>query len=416
MEKKILKELIPDLENELQRLGYSKKSMRRYKSKWKKLLEYAEERKEIYFSEQLGIDFIENHQNILEKGSNGILQKNDNRILRIIRLLGDFQIHNTVIQRYRHKNKKRILNNLEFINILNDFKQYCIGNNYSKSSINHHISYSERFLGYINSQRIITFKEININLINNYIITLAGFNNHTIELHIGSLRLFHKYLYTRELISVDYSQKFPKIQGRKQIKIPSVWELSDLKKLITVIDRGNPSGKRNYAIILLACRLGIRTGDIKKLTFDNFHWEKKELEFIQSKTKTALKLPIPNDVGWAVIDYLKYGRPNIESPYVFILHIAPFCPFCEDNSLMNIITKYMKLANIPISEKKKTGMHSLRHTLASVLLENNTPLPVISNILGHIDMNSTAVYLKVDINKLKECSIDIQEDIINENK
>ena len=67
----------------------------------------------------------------------------------------------------------------------------------------------------------------------------------------------------------------------------------------------------------------------------------------------------------------------------------------------------MRLAHIPISPKKKVGMHSLRHTLASLLLENNTPLPIISDILGHVDTNSTAIYLKVDIEKLRECSLDI---------
>ena len=120
------------------------------------------------------------------------------------------------------------------------------------------------------------------------------------------------------------------------------------------------------------------------------------------------------DVGWAVIDYLKYGRPKVESPYVFLRHIAPFLPFSEGDHLSQIIAKYMRLAHIPISSKKKAGMHSLRHTLASVLLENNTPLPIISDILGHVDTNSTAVYLKVDIKRLQECPLEIHEEIIND--
>ena len=76
---------------------------------------------------------------------------------------------------------------------------------------------------------------------------------------------------------------------------------------------------------------------------------------------------------------------------------------------LQIIIKYMHLAHIPVSPKKRVGMHSLRHTLASLLLENNTPLPVISNILGHLDVESSAVYLKVDIKKLKQCPLDLKE-------
>jgi site-specific recombinase XerD len=105
---------------------------------------------------------------------------------------------------------------------------------------------------------------------------------------------------------------------------------------------------------------------------------------------------------------MKYGRPKIDSPYLFVKHIAPFGPFSEADHLSQLIKRYMELAHLPML-KKRRGMHSLRHTLASVLLENNTPLCVISDILGHVDTDSTGVYLKVDIQKLKECPLDFEE-------
>ena len=206
------------------------------------------------------------------------------------------------------------------------------------------------------------------------------------------------------------------VQSRKQTRIPSVWPADDLKKLISAIDRGNPMGKRDYAMILLASRLGLRISDIKQLTFENFHWDNKQLVFVQSKTRTIVCLPLVQDVGWAVIDYLKYGRPNVKASHVFVRHLAPFLPFSEDDHLSQIIVKYMRLAHIPVSSKRKVGMHSLRHTLASLLVENDTPLPVISDILGHVDTQSTAVYLKVDIKKLKECplTINMEEGVSHE--
>ena len=90
--------------------------------------------------------------------------------------------------------------------------------------------------------------------------------------------------------------------------------------------------------------------------------------------------------------------------------MAPFLPFSESDHLHQMIAKYMQLAHLP-TLRKKTGMHSLRHTLASLLLENDTPLPAISDILGHVDTESTAVYLKVDIKRLKECPLDLVEDM-----
>ena len=90
---------------------------------------------------------------------------------------------------------------------------------------------------------------------------------------------------------------------------------------------------------------------------------------------------------------------------MFLRHLAPLVPFADEDRLYQIVIKYMRLAKIPISPHKKKGIHSLRHTLASRLLAENTPLPVISDILGHISSDATAVYLKVDINRLRECAL-----------
>jgi integrase len=184
-----------------------------------------------------------------------------------------------------------------------------------------------------------------------------------------------------------------------------VWTQDNVAKLLDAIDRGNPAGKRDYAIILLVTRLGLRTIDVKHLRLSDLKWRDKRIELTQSKTAAALNLPLLPDVGWAIIDYLKNGRPKVESPFVFLRHLAPLAPFSDEDRLHQIVVKYMRLAKIPISPHKKKGMHSLRHTLASRLLAENTPLPVISDILGHISSDSTAVYLKVDVTRLRECAL-----------
>lgn len=376
------------------------------------LLEFAQKRDEVHYSEKLGVDFVEKNFNILQKDFEGSLKQIDVQNLRVIRMLGDFQLHGSVLRRY-YKHKE-ILHSQYFIEVINNFKQYCIEKEYSTVTIGHYTKQSARFLDYCDSQGLTSCNEINLTLINNYIKTLAGYAYKTVELQLCSLRSFFKYLHLNNMTNADYSLKIPMVQSRKQTRIPSVWPVDDLKKLISAIDRGSPMGKRDYAMILLACRLGLRVTDIKNLTFDNFHWADNQLVFVQSKTRTTISLPLVQDVGWAVIDYLKYGRPKVVTSCVFVRHIAPFLPFSEDDHLHQIIVKYMRLAHIPISSKRRVGMHSLRHTLASLLLENNTPLPTISDILGHVDTESTAVYLKVDIKKLKECPLNIKEGINHE--
>ncbi len=376
------------------------------------LLEFAQKRDEVYYSERLGVDFIEKTFNILQKDFEGRLKQSEVQNLRVIRMLGDFQLHGSVLRRY-YKHKE-ILHSQYFIEVINNFKQYCIEKEYSTVTIGHYTKQSARFLDYCDSQGHTSCNEINLTLIYNYIKTLAGYAYKTVELQLCSLRSFFKYLYLNNMTNADYSLKIPMVQSRKQTRIPSVWSVDDLKKLISAIDRGSPMGKRDYAMILLACRLGLRISDIKKLTFEDFHWNDNQLVFVQSKTRTTISLPLVQDVGWAVIDYLKYGRPKVETFCVFVRHVAPFLPFSEDDHLHQIIVKYMRLAHIPISSKRRVGMHSLRHTLASLLLENNTPLPTISDILGHVETESTAVYLKVDIKKLKECPLILKEDINHE--
>lgn len=407
MQIKPLKVLLQELEQEMLRLGYTKGSMNFYRNRWRKLIEFAESRGELYYSEKLGVEFIEKYFNILEKDFNGTLTQAEVQNLRVIRMIGDFQLHHTILRRY-YKHKE-ILTDPYFLEINKRFKRYCIDKSYSPVTIDHYVKKAARFLDYAVSQKINSCKEITLELINNYIKTLAGYTYKTVEQNICSLRAFFKFLHLNEEIDTDFSTRMPMIQTRKQTRIPSTWAAEDLKRLIKAIDRGSPMGKRDYAIILLACRLGLRCADIKNLTIDNFRWEEKKLVFIQSKTWTTLTLPLTADVGWAVIDYLKYGRPKVDTKTVFIRHMAPFLPFSEGDHLNQMIKKYMRLAHLPIL-KKKTGMHSLRHTLASMLLESDTPLPAISDILGHVDTESTAVYLKVDIKKLKECPLDLRED------
>ncbi|MBX9744487.1 MAG: site-specific integrase [Chlamydiales bacterium] len=411
MLKKPLTELLHDLEQEMLRLGYTNGSLQFYRRRWKLLLQFAQKRDERFYFERLGIDFVEEHFHIFERDFNRTLSQSNTQDLRIIRMIGDFQLHQTILRRY-YKHKE-ILTEPYFIALSNRFKSYCEGKGYSRVTTDHYVKQSARFMDYLASQSVIDCKEINLTLIHAYIKTLAGYTYKTVEQSICSMRAFFRFLLERGEVETDFAAKTPMVQARKQTRIPSVWTADELKQLIGVIDRGSPKGKRDYAIILLACCLGMRVTDIKNLKMENFHWAEKKLIFIQSKTRTSLSLPLTQEVGWAVIDYLKHGRPKIDNPYIFVRHLAPFSTFAEGDHLTQLIKRYMEHAHLP-TLKKRRGMHSLRHTMASVLLEKDTPLSIISDILGHADADSTAVYLKIDIKKLKECALTFGEGINHE--
>ena len=406
MDKTYSPDLISGLEQELLRLGYTKGSMTFYRRRWNQLMAYAEDRGECYYTEQLGMDFLKEFFGVTQEDFSRTLPQAETQEIRVIRMVGDFQLHHAVLRRYlKHK---EILTTPFFVDIRSRFQSSCEKKGYSQVTTEHYVKQSSYLMDYLAAQGMDDFTAVTLDTVNTYIRTLAGFSYKTVEQHICSLRAFFRFLYQEGIMPDDLAAKMPMVKARKQTAIPSVWTHEELKQLVGAIDRGSPKGRRDYAIILIACRLGLRCTDIKNLCFENFNWTEKKICFTQSKTGQPMELPLVPDVGWAVIDYLRYGRPKVDSSRIFVRHMAPFLPFAEGDHLDQLIRTYMVKAHIPMRGKHR-GMHSLRHTMASVLLEKDTPLPVISDIIGHLDTNSTAVYLKVDMERLAECPLDFEE-------
>lgn len=406
MDKTYLPDLISELEQELLRLGYTKGSMTFYRRRWNQLMAYAEDRGECYYTEQLGMDFLKEFFGVTQEDFSRTLPQAETQEIRVIRMVGDFQLHHAVLRRYlKHK---EILTTPFFVDIRSRFQSSCEKKGYSQVTTEHYVKQSSYLMDYLAAQGMNDFTAVTLDTVNAYIRTLAGFSYKTVEQHICSLRAFFRFLYQEGIMPDDLAAKMPMVKARKQTAIPSVWTHEELKQLVGAIDRRSPKGRRDYAIILIACRLGLRCTDIKNLCFENFNWTEKKICFTQSKTGQPMELPLVPDVGWAVIDYLRYGRPKVDSSRIFVRHMAPFLPFAEGDHLDQLIRTYMVKAHIPMRGKHR-GMHSLRHTMASVLLEKDTPLPVISDIIGHLDTNSTAVYLKVDMERLAECPLDFEE-------
>ncbi len=190
------------------------------------------------------------------------------------------------------------------------------------------------------------------------------------------------------------------------MKPPSLYSKDEIERLLASVDRNNPVGKRDYAILILAARLGIRSGDIVNLQFENFLWEKNEIHFVQQKTGQMQTLPLPNDVGEAIIEYLRNGRPVSEEKYIFLKANAPYTAL-NASTLHPIMKKYAQRAHLKNDPPRKFGLHAFRHSLASNLLNKEIPLPIISEILGHQKTETTTVYAKVDTNSLRKCALDL---------
>ena len=134
--------------------------------------------------------------------------------------------------------------------------------------------------------------------------------------------------------------------------------------------------------------------------FADLDWPGNRLSVVQAKTGQRVQLPLLKDVGWAIIDYIRHGRPASDCPEVFVRHTAPIGPFSDQDHLHQILVKHARAAHVPLGEQRRHGMHSLRHTLATRLLEDGTPVEQIADILGHQQVASTGVYLKSSLRLL----------------
>jgi site-specific recombinase XerD len=225
----------------------------------------------------------------------------------------------------------------------------------------------------------------------------------------STIRKFLNYLWLQKTLPSDFSGYVPKFRRCYYHHIPSVWKQDDVKALLAVVDRGSALGKRDYAILILVTRLGLRVGEIRTLKFENIHWEKAELEIFQPKTKNTVLLPLSEEIGQALIDYIRNGRPPVTCREIFVRHIAPFEPFANDTRFHYIITAYRQKAHIPVDVPRHRGLHSLRFTLATRLLEEGTPMETIAAILGHTSVETTRIYTKVDLKALQDVALDPEE-------
>lgn len=391
----------------LEKLGYSNNSISGFRALFKRFNNFAELHGERFFSEGLGAKFLKEEYGCTVNYYLESYPKKVKHIIRGIRLLGDYQLHGVIIRRI--VKKPEYTKPPQFEHILTAYENECKSNEYSIRGMRTRLQRLYFFIDYLTIRKINDVNEITPAIISDYVKTIFPHHEKSISSILTTLRVFLRFLYRNGYIKEDMSINVPKQSRYYYPAIPSTWNPEEVKQMLNAIDRGNPKGKRDYAILLLVTKLGIRAGDLKALKLSDLDWTSRTINILQEKTKVKVTYPILNDIGWALIDYLKNGRSACNSHYLFVRLNAPYTEFGENANLHNIITKYTREAGIKVPKGKHHGLHSLRHSLASTLLEQGTPLPVISEILGHVDSKSTTVYLRTGMEGLRACALNPDE-------
>ena len=396
-----LSAVLSGLDAELVRLGYKDSTMVWYRGCWRRLEKFFAARGVEEFSLDLAMAWVDEACGFFEKEQAGTLKGTDVYLFRVAQMLGDYVVHGAVLRRY-----SRAITKLrgDGADTVARFEAWLRGADRSVSTVRSYGTVAGEFIAFVDTRG--GMARCDAGTVEAFVAALAGYQFKTVEQKLCALRSFLRFASGDGLVDVALVDAVPAVKSRKQTTIPSVWDPADVTKIVDAVDRGNPSGKRDYAIILLVTRLGLRGIDVKRLEFSDFDWPGNRLSVVQTKTGHRVWLPLLKDVGWAVIDYIRSGRPVSDCPQVFIRHTAPIGPFSDQDHLHQILVKHARAAHVVVSEKRRHGMHSLRHTLATRLMEDGTPIEQIADILGHQSVKSTSVYLKSSLGLLAKCALD----------
>jgi integrase/recombinase XerD len=211
---------------------------------------------------------------------------------------------------------------------------------------------------------------------------------------VSGLRAFLRFCFLEGLLAADLSPAALLVRGRRRSSLPKGISRADATALLAACDRRSRIGRRDYAVIIMLLRLGLRRGELARLTLDDIDWRAGEL-VVRGKGRED-RLPLPADVGAAIVAYLKRGRPASDRRELFLRARAPYAPIAS-GTVASTVRRACRRAGIP-----EVGSHRLRHTTACEMVAAGVPIVRIGQVLRHQSLQTTAIYARVDIEQLRQ--------------
>ncbi len=394
---------IKEIRREAIELGYAISTMDSYERIWNKFIEWKQEEHFVYQEEDYSKFLLEYyHFDVSTYTSKS--KSRDQQLMRSKRILDDFDTYKDCIQRRCLPNALYCEYPKEWNPVVEKYLTYCKEEKYNADrSIKTKQDYLTRLLSYFSQHGIIELKDLSRQDIVSFVNEVIEKGNVSKRRNFYILRDFLQYLFIEGISLEDLSIYVPKIKSTKRKKLPVYFKQEEIEEKLNEIPRERKIEKRDYAIILIAARLGLRVSDILNIRFKDIDWEQHQLHIIQPKTKHLNILPLSKEVGWAIIDYIQHARPVCKNEYLFVKMRHPF----EKMEKFHNFNKYFETEEI---ENTKKGIHNLRHSLAKNMLDNDIPLHTISSVLGHQSLETTSnTYLSIDAKHLKGCSLEVEE-------
>jgi site-specific recombinase XerD len=218
---------------------------------------------------------------------------------------------------------------------------------------------------------------------------------------VGALRAFLRYLRYRGKITSDLAACVPTVANWSFSTLPRYLQPGQVQQVLAHCNRCTTLGRRNYAILLLLARLGLRAGEVVAMTLDDVDWKAGRLT-VPGKGGRWAQMPLPADVGGAIAAYLQDGRPRCASRRLFIREHAPRVGFANSAGISTLVQRALAYAGV---DSPHTGAHVFRHTLAVEMLRHGASLGEIGELLRHQHPDTTQIYAKVDLSALRPLAL-----------
>ena len=389
MENQSLELLIQSVVSDLELRGYSSGTIKLYQVVLGRLRRYAKSIKATEYTEHIGQQFIEFVKKCNPNMNKSTLIQYSISVQRVDCALNGKE------WRYSSPANKKPYEKSCYDEIINEYENYLMQADKGERNVRRTIMIISDFMAFAERYGCSQINEINMEIV------LAGFERTTCkDAFRHAVGAFLQYSYNRKMIKCNLRHLMPSIV--RHHCVPSVYSPEEVEQLLASVDRETAIGKRNYAIILIAARLGLRTSDIVNLKFDNL--TKERIEIIQFKTKKPLTTVLTDEIKDAISDYVDNGRPQISDPHIF-LHKGGYGSVTPGAARRMTRRTFVKSGII--CGNRKTGLHSLRASLATALLSEGNDYPTIQKVLGQEHIQSTRFYAKANVEQLRTHAIPV---------
>lgn len=394
-----LEDLVNHALAHLEKLGYRDHTLKMYRAVWKALREFAEHAPPPrMLSRELTARFLAS-RGISADSDGSYLTWSQEEARRAVRILTEFAAQGSYGRHRKRRGEPRLPEELA--------DELAAYERFSSEQLQHGTRTIEarrqlliHFLRFLDSRHLSSLRDLTPGALSAYVRSLAHLGPGSLGNVAAALRSFLRYLGMRGIVRWDGPAHVLPIRFAKEHRLPSVWPQPAVETLLAQVDRTTALGRRDYAILLLAGRLGLRASDIRALRLEDIHWAEDRITICQSKTGQWLTLPLEEEVGRALIDYLQDGRPATHHRAVFLKVRAPIEPFGPGNNLSMILRSHLHRAKLALPAGTRRGLRAWRHTLATRLLRAGEPLETIAGLLGHQSIETTRVYTSLDVEAL----------------